>query len=338
MKKIIYECGLPGTSSGGLGDRLLGIASALSLCDVLECGLVIKWDDSNLSDYFNLGEKNFYSDPFMIENYSSFRKYSNHDVFDLGRVFSTSDENIFSDCDFLVFDTNQNIWQFLFDNKNYNLSDNYEDYTKKLYGRIFSEVLVPNDFLENSVIDRIGDGSNFIGVQIRMGDVLMSSRIDFNWPPQMDHFPLSKNPDSVVKLLGEILEKEYHKHIFLTSDFNLDIERILSKDQLSKIKYPNRSPMHIQRSNDKSKISETFIDFLCLSRCSDIYITYESNFGRIPSIMSPSKKINTIEKKNVGNICSFADFDLLTKDKKMENSISIFNENHSIDLGNSLVE
>lgn len=49
-------------------------------------------------------------------------------------------------------------------------------------------------------------------------------------------------------------------------------------------------------------------------------------------------KINTIEKENVGNICTFADFDLLTKDKKMENSISIFNENHSIDLGNSLVE
>jgi len=33
MRNIIYECGLPNTLSGGFGDRLMGIASCLSLCD-----------------------------------------------------------------------------------------------------------------------------------------------------------------------------------------------------------------------------------------------------------------------------------------------------------------
>jgi len=48
-------------------------------------------------------------------------------------------------------------------------------------------------------------------------------------------------------------------------------------------------------------------------------------------------KIHTIQKENIGFICSFAEFNNNKKDKKMSNSISIFNENHSLELDNSLL-
>ena len=47
-------------------------------------------------------------------------------------------------------------------------------------------------------------------------------------------------------------------------------------------------------------------------------------------------KLHTTERKNVGYICTFAEFNNNTGlDKKMESSISFFNENHSLSIDNS---
>lgn len=68
MKNVIYECGMPNTLSGGFGDRLMGIASCLSLCDKTNSNLLIKWDDFKLNEFFDYEKYDYYKECNIIKN------------------------------------------------------------------------------------------------------------------------------------------------------------------------------------------------------------------------------------------------------------------------------
>lgn len=271
MRNIIYECGLPNTLSGGFGDRLMGIASCLSLCDKTNSNLLIKWDDFKLNDFFDYEKYDYYK----YNNHGKTEKIVNHSVKELKDIFSKKS----FDCENLIINTNQNIWQFIHDFEN---SEKYEDYSHNLFKRIFEQILKPNKSIQYK-IDNIINNNELIGIQLRFGDVFMNQESKQMNSPQRDHFPLGINIENIKNMILEIISRESEKNIFITSDINLN--KIIDIKKLNNLIYLDEPPVHIERSTNKNNMEKCFLDFILLCKCNKLYITYQSNFGRIPAII-----------------------------------------------------
>lgn len=278
MKYIAYECGLPGTLSGGFGDRIVGIVSTLFLAKVLNAEFLLKWhDNTDIQDFFEIRTKN-------IPTNVSAMNYTNHDIHSLDELFSYKNvEDIFV-ADLIFFNTNQNIWQFLARNPHYSsviCDSSYAELTFQMYNELFSKYMIPTEKLLQKVNDLIGSERDLVGIQLRFGDVFMhSERKQINIPP--DNFsPIGKDIDNVVFILSDICSKNRDKTIFLTSD--IDLSSIIQLHfNHSNIKYLNNIPTHTERSLDKTGIEKTFVDFWILTKCKILYISLLSNFGRCP--------------------------------------------------------
>lgn len=279
MKYIIYQCGEPNTLSGGFGDRLMGIASCLSLCDKTNSNLLIKWDDFKLNEFFDYEKYDYYK----YNIYGTTEKIVNHSVNELKQIFYKKRFH----CDNLIINTNQNIWQFIHEFENL---QKYEDYTHYLFKRIFEEILKPNKIIQNK-IHNIINSNELIGIQLRFGDVFMNEEIKQIDTPQWSYQPLGNNIENNIEnikanikaLIDIIINKESGKKIFITSDINLN--KIIDIKKLNNIIYIDETPVHIERSSNKNNMEKCFLDFLLLCKCNKLYITYKSNFGRIPAII-----------------------------------------------------
>jgi|UniRef100_A0A6C0CJ94 hypothetical protein len=271
MRNIIYECGLPNTLSGGFGDRLMGIASCLSLCDKTNSNLLIKWDDFKLNEFFDYEKYDYYK----YNIHGKTEKIVNHSVNKLKDIFSKKSFH----CDNLIINTNQNIWQFIheFDN-----IQKYEDYSHHLFKRIFEQILKPNKSIQYK-IDNIINNNELIGIQLRFGDVFMNQESKQMNSPQRDHFPLGINIENIKNMILGIISRESEKKIFITSDINLN--KIIDIKKLNNLIYLDEPPVHIERSTNKNNMEKCFLDFILLCKCNKLYITYQSNFGRIPAII-----------------------------------------------------
>jgi len=275
MKNIIYECGLPNTLSGGFGDRLMGIASCISLSEKYNCKFLIKWDDFRLDNYFDFDNSNYYKHE-KLEGKTI--KIVNHSVKELKEILNKKET---FDCENLIFNTNQNIWQFL---NEYQNVECYEDYTNNLFKTVFEKYLKPNNILETK-INNITNEKKLIGIQLRFGDVLMNEENGQINNPQRDHFPLGTNITNIRNLLINLIMNHQQNVIFITSDINLN--KIINVKNINNLIYLDEPPVHIERTNNKKyqNMEKCFLDFLILCKCEKLYITFESNFGRIPGII-----------------------------------------------------
>jgi hypothetical protein len=285
MKKIAFECGLPGTLCGGFGDRIIGIASTLTLSDLTGSKLLIKWEDFNLSNYFEYDEFNFYNQQDgRFDHINNHLKYL-HDIKVLSDVFSNVNLEDYLKMENLIFHTNQNIWQHFYRNGNYNLGE-YGNFTRDLYKRIFSIYLKPKESILNKV-DEIIDSDKYVGIQIRMGDLLMENDSKLKYPSDYSHY-WNCGIGAVSESIKSIQEKYPDYNFFITSD--VDIKHFADSLDLSKIKYIEGSPTHIEISASLDNIEKTFIDFFCLSKCSKLFVTARSNFGRISTFLADSNE------------------------------------------------
>jgi hypothetical protein len=285
MKHIVYECGLPNTLSGGFGDRIIGIASCLSLCEKLNCELSIKWHDCDITDYFDLSHYDFFKHTFS----KNIKRIVNHQVNELKDLFLNKKNEDFQ-CDTLLFNTNQNIWIFL---NTYTSIEEYEQYTHYLFKTIFNKYLVPKEVLT----EQIKMYQSNIGIQLRFGDVFMhQEHRQLNYP-QEDHFPLGKDIEKIRNMITAIILSHSTEKIFITSDIN--IYKVLNISNYPNIIYIDKQPVHLERSQNKSNMDKTFIDFFILSKCNLLYITYESNFGRIPAILKKDNNISIDKNLNI---------------------------------------
>lgn len=292
MKHIIYECGLPNTLSGGFGDRLIGIASCLSLCEKFNSKLLIKWHDINLHEHFDYKEYNYFNHNIGSEG---ILKIVNHSCNELKQIFNNKLRDDFK-CENLIFNTNQNLWQFLYE---FISHEEYEQYTYNLFKKIFDIYLIPNNQLKTK-INEIMPTDNVIGIQLRFGDVIMNQENRQINNPQYDHFPLGNNIDKIKDKLLEIIHENRLNKVFIASDIN--ISKILDLSKITNIIYFNKNPVHIERTENKDNLDKCFIDFFALCKCKKLFITFESNFGRIPAIMVKDN-IKAIESNlNIRNV------------------------------------
>ena len=274
MKNIIYECGLPNTLSGGFGDRLIGIISCISLCEKYNCNFFIKWHDTQLNEYFDYELYDYFKFTFS----SNTHKICNHNMNELKQLFQNKNVEDFK-CENLIINTNQNICQLI--NK-YNSKEEYEEYTYTLFKKLFNVYLKPNTYLLNSINEKI-DNKSIIGIQLRFGDVFMNNENKQINNPQYNHFPLGRNIDIIRETILKICTDNQDKIIFITSD--IDINKIINISGIKNVIYNNKPPVHLERTINKNDLGKCYIDFLILCKCEKLYITFESNFGRIPGII-----------------------------------------------------
>ena len=298
MKCIVYECGLPDTLSGGLGDRLVGIFSSLAIAISIGAEFYIKWHDTDISPYFDY-EKYDYMKQTSITGTS--KQYTNHGIESLRSIFSFGSITEFFDCEILYFNTNQNLVHALCENPFYatKLGD-YESFTKKIYKLLFSEYLKPKPAILEKVNEFVDGTQKTVGIQLRFGDHFMNTdRLQINIPG--DEYPLGWDGFAIVPIIQYIIQIYPQHRIFVTSD--VDIKKTI--DQYipnNTIVYFNMVPTHIERSVDKSGIIKSFVDFLCLCKCDTLYITLKSNFGRCAALVNEYNDTNAIYLTNNGQI------------------------------------
>jgi hypothetical protein len=298
MKYVVYECGIHGTLSGGLGDRLIGIFSSLAMAIAIDAKFYIKWHDPDISPYFDY-EKHDYMKQVGITGSS--RQYTNHGIESLCDICSTKNIHDFFDCEILYFNTNQNMVHALCKNPRFatKLGD-YESFTKKIYKLLFSEYLKPRPVILEKVNEFVDDTQKTVGIQLRFGDHFMNSdRVQINRPG--NDYPLGMNGFAIMPIIQYIIQTYPEHRIFVTSD--VDVKKTIDlyiPDNT--IVYFNMVPTHIERSVDKSGIIKSFVDFLCLSKCDTLYITLKSNFGRCAALVNKNDHVNAIYLKNNGQI------------------------------------
>lgn len=292
MKTIIYECGLPNTLSGGFGDRIIGIVSCLALCEYTGAELIISWNDSPLYNFFDYPR-------LITPPNGTIKSYCDHSLSTLKTTFynkNPSQINNLFDCDHLIMNTNQNIWQYL------TVTEPYETYTTRLFGKLFVSILKPKPNI-TSIVEQFTK-TPLIGIQLRFGDVIMNSERQQINNPQYNHFPLGNDLTAVRNTLKQIIDENIDKTVFITSD--IDILKYFDFSQYTNIVMYNKPCVHIERSINKEGLDKCFVDFMVLCQCKQLYITAESNFGRCPGIISGSPVFKISSKMEIGE-CSITE-------------------------------
>lgn len=289
MKYIVYECGLPGTLSGGFGDRLVGIVSTLSICKATGSTFLIKWHDTNMSEYFDYEKYDYFK-----QNISgTVLNYVNHSSSELFEIFSTKNIDDLFNADIILFNTNQNITEALCTNILYkDIMGKYETCIKTIYESILNEYLKPKQNIIEEVRALLSVDIKTVGIQLRFGDYFMD-----NDKKQIGHnthnTSLGKNIENIFPFINDIINTYSDYKIFITSDINIKpMLNYLSCPH--NILYYDMLPTHIERSIDKNGIIKSFVDFIMLCNCHILFISYESNFGRCAGLMNQHNNIHCV--------------------------------------------
>lgn len=289
MKYLVYECGLPGTLSGGFGDRLVGITAALSICKATGSKFLIKWHDTTICDFFDYEKYDFFNQNIDGTTLS----YVNHNSEELYEIFSTKNIDEFFNSDIILFNTNQNVTEALCKNILYkDIMGNYETCIKTIYESILNEYLKPKQNIIEEVRALLSVNIKTVGIQLRFGDYFMD-----NDKKQIGHnthnTSLGKNIHYILPFIDDIINRYNGHKIFITSD--IDIKQMLSHlTYTDNIIYYDMIPTHIERSLDKTGIIKSFVDFIMLSRCHVLFLSFESNFGRCAGLINRSDDIYCI--------------------------------------------
>ena len=281
MKIIIYECGRKNTLSGGFGDRIVGMVSTLSLCKKYDCDFLIDWNDSKIEDFFYF--KN-YKDQKIEGKTAFFWNHSKHGM---------EKSMMLPECDNLFFNTNQSILSFIKEHENIEM---YEKYSKELYQELFDKHLIPKEDLLKKVDSIIKE--DMIGIQLRTGDFFMN-RENRQIGKPCKWMPFGTDINILKNYLILFFQKNSKRNIFITSDFNL--KKIIKIEDFPNLIYYDKLPVHLERSIDKSNIDKCYIDFLVLTKCKELYITHDSNFGRCASLINKNHEVKglKLDRNNV---------------------------------------
>tara|TARA_Y100000992_G_C21248063_1_gene484398 strand:- start:484 stop:1392 length:909 start_codon:yes stop_codon:yes gene_type:complete len=262
---------------GGLGDRIVGLISVKVISKLLNKKFYISWTKENIKKYINYEkydyelldiEKNNIKRYNYIDNQRGLRKY----------LIESTDlfiENI------SMFSINQEISQYLYKNELYKYKNYYDDIFSE-YKKLYTDILIPTTYLMDKIENLTKDRSNIIGIQVRCGDCYMITN-------KNDKYKHNNNIKDIYDKMINIkknCDSRYNDYnIFFTTD-NIDnfdvVNNVFSPD---KVIYYNSLIQHIDRKSIDDDISKVFIDNYILSQKTvDLYITFNSNYGRIAAL------------------------------------------------------
>jgi hypothetical protein len=300
QKIMIAYCD-PSKKVGGFGDRILGIISMKYIADLIGSKFLIYWsNDKDLKPYFN------------YDKYDATNHYTDEELVDMNRVNHMSSDifiyylkNI-SNLNDNLFDVQLlpvlgiNYILYLYQNKNYkNKLPKYDILLKEIYSSFLKEVFIPKQNILNKIPKQIknkscnpNNNTIIVGLQFRCGDKYMDI-IGYDKNMWTDVKIIKEIVNNLLKIIFEKYESKYDKiYLFLTTDYYKlydYINQVRNSVPIYKkfeILYDNRNIIHIDLSSNKKDIDKLYSDFISLTMCDDLYITYDSNLGRISSLMN----------------------------------------------------
>jgi len=283
-------------SSGGLGDRVVGMTSTILLAQCLGRPWYIEWKHPNVTGVLS------------ITNPSHIRHKKKNSVYlsimspeERGKKKSIlKSRNLKSlwKARHIVLRCNQEIGRYLSENPNFFIPD-YETALKASYNSVFTEILVPTNTINPPL-------PTYVAIQLRTGDVVMKAgRKSF----------VSDIKKPICSLANFIKEKGFEA-VYVTSD-NPSVAKCLEK-ALPEVKVfrTKGSNIHFTQSKTTPVQLKTLLDdFLLLREADTIVISHWSNYGRVACLSGKSKLRYSIRQPDY-RIAPVAFEDLMSKHDK----------------------
>ena len=292
---------------GGLGDRIVGLISIKLISKLLKRKFYISWEVENITKYINYTKYDF-NLLNISDNDIKKHNYINHRRIHAEKYLMNTLSDFYPN-KINIFSTNQEISQYLYKNKLFLEKDYLNDILYE-YSVLYTDILIPTDYLNNKINNLISNKSKIVGIQARCGDFYMSNNHKNN-----HKLDTSNNIDSKLKkiklLCNKILGDDYN--IFFTTDNLKILENVYLIFGKSNVIYNEDLIQHIDRKSINPDISKVFVDNYILSQKTDLlFITERSNYGRIAAISS-----NHDDIYNINNCKKLEKKCLLTKHKQL---------------------
>jgi hypothetical protein len=260
---------------GGLGDRIVGLISVKVISKLLNKKFYISWTKENIKKYINY-EK--YDYELLDTEKNNIKRYNYIDNQRGLRKYLMESTDLFSN-EINIFSINQEISQYLYKNELYKDNNYYDDIFSE-YKKLYTDVLIPTKYLMNKIEILIKDKNNIVGLQFRCGDCYMVT----NKKEKHDN-KIKDIYEKMINIKNNCDSKYDDYNIFFTTD-NIDIVEIANEVfSFDKVIYDNSLIQHIDRKCIDADISKVFVDNYILSQKTvDLYITFNSNYGRIAAL------------------------------------------------------
>ena len=269
--------------SGGLCDRILGLASSICIAKILNMKILIKWDHCDLSSGFKINSKyDFYNtninyNSVIMNNHELIEYFKNTDI-----IKDWKDSNI-------MIWSNVNLFNSCLENPflKHLIPSNYIEELSNAIHLILEDIFIINP----SILDKVNENHKK-GIHIRTGDKQIYNK-------KNEEF----YRDYIVNILKNIkeIEKEDDK-IFISTDCLLVFK--IAKDYFKDYDYNEGCIIH---TSEETKINDeglhkVILDLLTLCKCKDkLYIGWNSNFSRIAALYNPNREFICYEYGNNPN-------------------------------------
>lgn len=263
-------------SNGGIGDKFVGILTAMTFSKIFDLELVVLWQDPSMKSIFENVE--------MIQEKSI--KGIHVRLMNIEKDFQKNKKTIHSwkpnqfQSHHLILETNVSYDAFCYDVEwmKQKLPPTYQENTKQNLTELFTKVLIP----KIKITEKYD-----LGIQIRTGDVHFGRKQDSN----IIQIPKHILPEIYTKI-NKMLEKENPKTIYVTCDREETTKELINNIQ-------HHFPQIIINSNligtdyhtDKKINQEGMIH--CISSMlhlanANTHIILRSNFGIVSANISVS--------------------------------------------------
>ena len=250
---IIYWIREP---AGGLGDRIVGLVSAMFLARATRRQLEICWEWPNIDtcvDYLHT--------PLPDQHAQMNARDKEHKF---AKLWAKDDINaLMGNPDVFTLTCNQNLGQYLWQNPHYQgMFGDYLEEHLQAYRSVFSHYLRP----------RMTTGHPEVGIQVRVGDCAMG---------HSDH--VAQTGEQAHAMLEAAKPHCEGKSVFLTTDCAEVVDA--AREIIGDFAYYEAEIRHIDKDPTEEGTFKAFYDMLTLSRCDRLIFTDASNFGRVPALM-----------------------------------------------------
>lgn len=287
---------------GGYGDRLVGLISVKVMSNLLHRDFYILWNKEDINKYidykkydFNLVDKDKVNKgDCKIHNYIDKQKGLKEYLMNETKLFPRK-------INFFVL--NQEISQYLYTNELFK-TNNYINDIFNEYKKLYTDILIPTDYLMEKITSLTEKKKNIVGIQVRCGDRFMKTRMKETHQTN-NHIDIQSKLTNIKTLCDEKFNDDYT--IFFTTDnINIvdDAKNIFGE---SKILYNDDMILHIDRSQLDNNLSKVFADHYILSQKTDLlFISRNSNYGRTAALSC-----------NHDNIYDFSNCDKIEDKKRL---------------------
>lgn len=278
--------------SGGLCDRLLGLASSFCIAHTLKRSVLVKMDHGDLSPSLVLTPAyNWYVNTISYR-YIPLTNFDGIEYFKKTNLQTEWDkeENI-------MIWSNVNYFNYLLDNPHF-IDDNVSkplaryEYIKlfsSMLEHIFTRVFTITPGLISSVV------SYQFCVHIRTNDRQM---IDVQHSVKFERY-IHDIFSSVKKFITDSTCHNISQTVFIASDCQLSYK--ISKEYFESVEYFTGEIVHTAETKNLTQngVDKVLRDLLTLSKCTGkLFIGWNSNFSRIPSLMNLERPVFVYEHSN----------------------------------------